>query len=238
MNKVWAESKQEGGALLVLLAMADNAGDDCFCFPGTPYLAKKARLSVRQTQRVIDKLISERELKVAKQSAGRGKRTIYKIFPKGDMVSSFNLEKGDICDKKRVTFATPSIIREPSLEPPSSSHAKFVTEWCEGYAEAFDGDEYAFQNGKDAKAAKALLTTSKLLPEELMVIARKAWANPAGFYCKSATSISGFFSKFNEIRQELKNGKTTKGFHSASSRNAGTANEGKSKQYEGVGRVL
>ena len=34
MNAVWNLSKQSGSALLVLLALADRADDDGFCWPG------------------------------------------------------------------------------------------------------------------------------------------------------------------------------------------------------------
>lgn len=116
MTRVWEESKQEGGALLVLLAMADNADHAGICWPSTPHVARKARLSERQTQRVIDKLISDGEMEIIKKSAGRGKRTVYRVTVKGDTVSSFQKEKGDIGDSKRVTSATGPIIKESSVQ--------------------------------------------------------------------------------------------------------------------------
>jgi hypothetical protein len=124
----------------------------------------------------------------------------------------------------------------PSKEADQESpHQCFVRMWHESYLEHF-GETYAFQTGKDGTAVKQLLAQTKKSPRELVAIAIDAWKRSQGFYCKGAASISGFHSKFNEIRQEIKHGtdhKTT----TESSRNIGTANEGKSAQYEGVGKV-
>jgi hypothetical protein len=41
---------------IVLLALADEANDDGFCFPSVPYLANKCSLDQRTVQRVLRKL--------------------------------------------------------------------------------------------------------------------------------------------------------------------------------------
>jgi hypothetical protein len=124
MTRVWADSKQSEGSLLVLLSMADHADDGGVCFPSQERLADRARLSVRQVRRVIDRLVMEGELKVLREGVGRGKRTVYKVLTgdsqqKEDNMSAFtkNDIKADIGDTKKRTLATPSIIKEPSLEP-------------------------------------------------------------------------------------------------------------------------
>jgi len=53
MSAVWSDSPQEGGTLLVLLALADFADDDGKCWPNNETLAAKARLSKRQVNRVL-----------------------------------------------------------------------------------------------------------------------------------------------------------------------------------------
>jgi hypothetical protein len=45
LNRVWEASRQTGGALLVLLAIADFADDDGLAYPSISTLARKARLS-------------------------------------------------------------------------------------------------------------------------------------------------------------------------------------------------
>jgi hypothetical protein len=69
MNRVWQCSGQAGSALLVLLAIADFADDDGQAFPSIRTLARKARLSERQVQRVIAEPVNIGELKV---KPGRG----------------------------------------------------------------------------------------------------------------------------------------------------------------------
>ena len=63
-SRVWENSHQSGGTLLVLLALADFADDNGFCYPSLPVIAKKARLSDRQTQRAIQALQEAGELDV------------------------------------------------------------------------------------------------------------------------------------------------------------------------------
>lgn len=50
LTYVWSEAPFEGGALLVLLALADYADEDGSSFPSIRTLAKKARLSEREVQ--------------------------------------------------------------------------------------------------------------------------------------------------------------------------------------------
>ena len=56
MSRVWAHSQQKGGELLVMLALADFANDAGEAWPSIPVLSEKARLSARQTQRVLNTL--------------------------------------------------------------------------------------------------------------------------------------------------------------------------------------
>lgn len=86
---------------------------------------------------------------------------------------------------------------------PSSDHARFISIWMEEYPKHHSGEEYAFQSGKDASAVKQLLQTSKKTPEELIKMAIASWNNAVGFHSGWAASISGFNSRFNDIRNEL-----------------------------------
>lgn len=47
MSRVWEDSQQQKTNLLMLLAIADNANDDGYAFPGVAYLAQKTRMSRR-----------------------------------------------------------------------------------------------------------------------------------------------------------------------------------------------
>jgi hypothetical protein len=56
MARVWAQSTRKDGELLVMLALADFANDAGESWPSIPELAQKARLTERQTRRVLIKL--------------------------------------------------------------------------------------------------------------------------------------------------------------------------------------
>jgi|GEM_PF-5889421 len=56
MQRVWERSRQARTRLLLLLALADNANDSGFCWPGTEYLARKIR-ATRQTVMTLTKEI-------------------------------------------------------------------------------------------------------------------------------------------------------------------------------------
>lgn len=71
MNRVWDQSELKGSQLLLELAIADNANDDGFAWPGVNYLARKIRMSPRQVQRMIPELIGASEIAV-EFGAGRG----------------------------------------------------------------------------------------------------------------------------------------------------------------------
>jgi len=81
MTRVWDTSPQKSSALLLTLALADNANDSGLCWPGTTYLAQKIRMSERQTIRLIDQLATDGEIYIEKPLRyGRGSKTLYVIL--------------------------------------------------------------------------------------------------------------------------------------------------------------
>jgi len=64
MSKIWQSSRRKGSELLLLLAIADNANDSGYAYPGIEYLARKSRLSERQVRRIIQSLEESGELSV------------------------------------------------------------------------------------------------------------------------------------------------------------------------------
>lgn len=83
MNLVWTRSEHKGSELLLLLAIADNANDDGFAFPGINLLARKMRLTPRAVQYVLKKLLTDedRELDIVKRG-GQGRANEYQIRTK------------------------------------------------------------------------------------------------------------------------------------------------------------
>ena len=80
MTNVWAESKQKGSKLLLLLALADHADDNGFCFPGTETLAQKIRMTTQSVYNLTKALIEDGELvKISRQDMGRSNTYIVLI---------------------------------------------------------------------------------------------------------------------------------------------------------------
>ena len=79
MARVWAHSQTAGGELLVILALADFANDAGECWPSIPVLGQKARLTPRQTRRILKKLEEAGEIRKSQSTGGRNRRNHYFI---------------------------------------------------------------------------------------------------------------------------------------------------------------
>lgn len=101
MTRVWATQELKHGRLLLMLALADHANDAGECWPSQPHLEEKTRLTERQLRRVIGELCKDGFLAITEKGVGRGKKTVYKLFPereeKADILSE---TKADIISKK------------------------------------------------------------------------------------------------------------------------------------------
>lgn len=126
MTEVWDSDESDGRVLIVLLALADWANDEGWCWPGLEKLSKKSRLSSRHVQRILKKLEADGRITVERGS-GRGNISRYRINMTVCPVL-FNLEKGDSSDERvtveqeRVTGETEkgdreiyAIRKEPSI---------------------------------------------------------------------------------------------------------------------------
>src|SRR5262245_55492205 len=79
MARVWAHSQQSGGALLVMLALADFANDAGECWPSIPVLAQKARLTDREIRYLLPKLEEAGEVRLQRSNGGRNRRNRYVV---------------------------------------------------------------------------------------------------------------------------------------------------------------
>lgn len=79
--------------------------------------------------------------------------------------------------------------------------ASLIACWCRQY-EGFFGHKYSVQP-KDGKAIKILLASTRLGPDALVDIARRAWEKAGQFPFDSSLSIFGFNNRFNEINSKL-----------------------------------
>lgn len=72
MSRIWQESRQHGGALLVLLAIGDFSDDNGMAYPSVETLAQKARLSESQTHRILRQLQTASEIEVLHGEGPKG----------------------------------------------------------------------------------------------------------------------------------------------------------------------
>lgn len=78
LTRVWEESEQKGGELLTMLAIADDATDNGYAWPGIERITGKNRLSKRHTIRILQELEDCGELFIFKRP---GKSHRYIVMP-------------------------------------------------------------------------------------------------------------------------------------------------------------
>jgi hypothetical protein len=100
MAQVWENAPYEGGALLVLLALADWANDEGLSWPGMARLARKARLEPRQARRIIRQMEADKVLTV-QRGGGRSNQNLYQINT--DILTAFTVSASDDCTEKTRT---------------------------------------------------------------------------------------------------------------------------------------
>lgn len=109
LDRGWRFSNAKGGDLLVLLGIADFANDEGIAYPSIPTLAKKARLTPRNAQRAIRRLIAAGELGI-EEGKGPHRTHLYRIIlsERAEIEGCRNVRvtksQDDIRDGRRVTF--------------------------------------------------------------------------------------------------------------------------------------
>lgn len=91
MTRVWEQADYKGGALLLLLALADHSDETGISWPGIAVLSRKARLTERQTISLLHNLVNEGALDVI-TIPGRGNRSSYAILVGLDTQAQENLK--------------------------------------------------------------------------------------------------------------------------------------------------
>lgn len=122
MSQVWEHSQAKGGALVVLLAIADFADDSGKAWPSVETLAKKARMKERNVQLSIRKLRKLGELRVSKP--GKFRSNTYHVAQMGAIFTPPQSLRVHPTTPQDVVDYTPRVhptTPEPSLtvsEPP------------------------------------------------------------------------------------------------------------------------
>lgn len=188
MTAVWDSGAFEGGTLLVLLALADWAQDDgSRVYPKIEQLAKKARLSDRQTTTCLKNLRAAGII-FEVEAAKRGRPTEYRI----DVVAVKKLrgknctatERDEVCAGVGVKSETigvksaPAHIEQPSEQPSGNRHSHApdgASErpaspgWKEFRATIVETWPGTFPSDNEAKARKAFDVLTKTIPAETLI---------------------------------------------------------------------
>jgi|SRR3989304_5016937 len=104
MSAIWDNAPHAEGELLVLLALADFCNDGGVCWPSIPQIARKARLTERQTFKVIRALENAGTISVSR-GGGRGRVNTYKVnkFHPSSVLESINPE---LCSMETLNSVT------------------------------------------------------------------------------------------------------------------------------------
>ncbi len=197
--QVWANSPLSGDKLLILLALADCANDEGICWPSQISLARRARCSERWARKVIDNLISEKEIEILQGGNGRGNSSRYQLLKylplgkKEEQGSPFGQNekedlcdiKGDLCDDKGGSVVPPNH-KEPSIEPSISPMTGFDEFW-----KLYPRKE-AKQKSIDSWKTKKYAKISNLIIESLSgQLAAGMWSGDLKFVPLPTTFLNG-----------------------------------------------
>lgn len=242
ITHVWKNSKQEGGNLLVMLALADYADDQGCSYPATATLARKARLSDRQVQRVTKKLEEEGEILVHKNK-GRNGSNLYQIvgLSWGDKMSGVTKCRGDAGVAEGVTPTSPKPPVEPSKDKGESKklptsfpairiaklfNRRLTTEWTDKEIRAFK--RISFRTEEDLEDLQLVYAYTEA-QREIGGIHRRDLLTFLNNYAGELDRARAW--KLNPTHHNVRNGSSHPKTPSPSPGNAGTANAAVAGQY-------
>jgi hypothetical protein len=129
MSRVWDYAPEDigGSELLVLLALADFAGDDGICWPSVKTIARKSRISERQVKRILHRLADLHLIEVVLSGGGRkGEKRLsnrYRVTLAGILDSnSDNLRPVTPTTPVIVSPVSPVIVSPVSPKPSVNHH--------------------------------------------------------------------------------------------------------------------
>lgn len=238
-SRVWKSSVQKADRLLLLLALAFRANDEGVAWPSQDSLAKDCRCSRRGVQRMLDALIAEGEIELVKAGGnGAGDHAIYKLptYSEGgliDLLTTFGkgdpgANKGDPGAKKGRKLSVQSVPEPNTTVRTKGDTDPVVVNIYEAYPKKV---------GRPA-ALKAIANACRSIDADQLLELTAAYAKSvAGADLQFIPHPATWFNqeRYNDDPKTWTRSDSRD--RTQSSRNAGTANEGKSSQYRGVGQV-
>ena len=144
ISEVWKRSRQKSGSLLVLLALADYTNNEGIAWPAVSALARKVRMSKRNTQRCVRALQEAGELEVRRNRGRRGSN-IYRILVPNTEFNTTDLHvTGDSGVAKAVSSGSGDTSVVQSVSKPSLEHIPIAPKgdekdfWVQVCFECFD----------------------------------------------------------------------------------------------------
>jgi hypothetical protein len=215
MSRVWAYSKCAGTELVTVLALADWADDDGWCWPSLSKLAKKCRVTVSQLCKILAAIEQQRgEVSRERSTGGRNHRTRYRVTVTENSVNGNSVTDNSVVENsviqayQTVSPVTHALIRHRNVSKRARKNAHPLNSnpdsrintlrdfWLEQYRARFAAP-YAF-NGKDAALLKGLLSTFS--EPDIQAIMRRfldskdPWIQNEGGY-----TIGVFHSQYNKL---------------------------------------
>lgn len=127
MTRVWEFAPVRGGALLVLLALADYANDNGLCWPSVESIAEKARLRERQTRQIL-KDLHDGGLITREKGTGPYGANMYKVLMGAEIAPLQKPAQGVRPTAKRGAAHRPLTVIRTVIKEPSSGTASFLEE--------------------------------------------------------------------------------------------------------------
>lgn len=177
MARVWAESKQSGTHLLMLLAIADFADDDGNAYPSVPTLAEKCRMQTRNANVILAALKTSGELQVRPNEGPKGTNRYRIVMPSQGVQSlavvglQANAGVQERAGVQRLASPPAKACSKPLqriADEPSLNHHEPPT-LCDGVVESFDSFWSAYPRKVNKPAARKAFT--KLKPDAALMAA-------------------------------------------------------------------
>jgi hypothetical protein len=136
MSYIWEHSPHKGSELITLLAIADYADDQGIAYPSIASLSKKTRMTERNVDHVLKKLVRQHALTIARQ-AGPYRNNVYSIqLPTrkdghGEKFSGGGGEKFSPSNDEKFSPSIPSEIPTESTEV--ASHQPVMVKSFQGW---------------------------------------------------------------------------------------------------------
>jgi hypothetical protein len=212
MARVWSQSQRKDGELLVMLALADFANDAGESWPSIPTLAQKARLTERQTRRVLSKLETVGEIRRIRSNGGRNRRSHYFITlaENPDIITGKKLQGKNntvIDDPKTLTPVSGALNhhrtvnkRGARITRPQAERNPEIREFIGWFVAEYPnrmGEPYHVKDGKDGRLVESLLATFGI--EELKQRTVRLWVSSDPFIARTDRGIGILANQINRL---------------------------------------